>query len=408
MFAIGILFSLTTVIILPLVSAFWNYGYEHSKVLVFICAVIIYLPLELLRKRNPVSSLNLLHIFAGIFVISLVLTSLTGVDFGTSLFGDHPYYQGIILYILLFSFSIIVSSLGLSRKIWVYMLSVAGTLVGLVALVQYLGIYAFGMSMPTYASRVISTFGQPNLYSGFILLTLPFSFNLAAKKGQLSTVFLLGSVISLLGIIVSASRISIFLAGIVSFFACFNWCKQTSKKLLIVCCLGVCVLILLLTPYFVRIVKLEFVEPQTNSWLIHNGPEKRVVIWPVLLEIISRRLQFGYGLDNIGTVFDDYKKEGITQTRLGIKNIRVDRAHNYSLDLVLFSGILGFLTWLMLVFQLYYRIEKGPFLSALVLYLLWSQFQIQSVVHLIFFWLLIGLFYKKNQAIDKGAVIELI
>ena len=119
----------------------------------------------------------------------------------------------------------------------------------------------------------------------------------------------------------------------------------------------------------------------------------------------------GYGLENISSAFSSYFGRFNVNTLNsasfhGLKNLVVDRSHNYTLDLLFFSGILGFLAWIVLVWQLFRKIKSKVLLASLIIYLVWIQLQIQSVVHLMYFWLLVGLIDQEDSwGLDEGGVI---
>ena len=146
-------------------------------------------------------------------------------------------------------------------------------------------------------------------------------------------------------------------------------------------------------------IQKEILEPSNREWLFHNAPEKRVIFWPVLLEQFSKRWIQGYGLENIDIAFDSYEKfhSARSPTYYHLKNLNIDRAHNYILDLLLFGGVLVFLPWVFLVWKMFER-AKGTFLLIpLVVYLIWIQFQIQGVSHLMYFWLIVGLIDQHSR-----------
>lgn len=87
----------------------------------------------------------------------------------------------------------------------------------------------------------------------------------------------------------------------------------------------------------------------------------------------------------------------INPVLISLKDLNIDRTHNYILDLLLFSGIFGVISYLMLVFLLLKKTKQRTLLVGLITYLIWVQFQNQSIVQLIYFWMLIGLVDSENN-----------
>ena len=154
----------------------------------------------------------------------------------------------------------------------------------------------------------------------------------------------------------------------------------------------------------------EFRDPynELNPDLTKVGVEKRYYFWPVLWELITEKPLTGYGLENIAPTFSNYfvtNKHILFEENLkikpylfGLKDLYLDRSHNFLLDLLMFSGILGLLGWLGLVVLLFKKLiqkvdgrRKNVLMVCLIIYLIWTAFQNQSVVHLIYFWLIAGL-----------------
>jgi len=54
---------------------------------------------------------------------------------------------------------------------------------------------------------------------------------------------------------------------------------------------------------------------------------------------------------------------------------------NYTLDLLMFSGGLGFISWLLLITIVLRKNIRPLLLAGFIIYLIWIQLQIQSIVH---------------------------
>ena len=210
-----------------------------------------------------------------------------------------------------------------------------------------------------------------------------------------------------MGIIVSFSFAAIGLLGALCLgflISRFGW---KLRLLLTVVSLLVIVGSFVSSWYFLTGVAWEELDkPPRYDWYYHEfpergfflwqskwseNPEKRLYIWPVVGELIFKRPFLGYGLENMA---GEVRSSSISW-RHGISNLWIDRSHNYILDLLFFGGIVGLYFWIVLVWAMLKK-AKGLILASLILYLIWIQFQNQSVVHIIYFWLLAGLIDRND------------
>lgn len=376
---------LLTVFLTPLLPATSFFGYEQIKVLFFIAGISLASIFWLKERKKEHGSL--ITLAGGIFIGILAITSITGIDPKISFLGFPPYFQGLILYAYLFLFFILVRNSKIKSDTWVKVLVASASVISFIAIRQWMEINLLGFSLPTYAGRVVSTFGQPNFYSGFILMVLPF---ILVRKWWWVSLLLI------LGILISQSRISIVLMfGLLVFwFVKKIWSKRGIFNLLIIVFVLIFALFVL-ENVWQEISRQELIQASDSQWLFQNSPEKRVFIYPITLNLIQKSPILGYGLENIRMSFSNFFKGVNFNTNnnpvyLSLKDVVVDRSHNYVLDLLLFSGILGLLGWLGVV-GLMLKKARGVMLISLILYLIWTAFQNQSIVHLMYFWLLAGL-----------------
>ena len=201
---------LLTVFLTPLLGAYKGLGYEHTKVLFFILSISLIAFIWMFKK--PQFKWTAISKASGVFILVLLLTSLTGIDPKISILGTQPYFQGLILYAYLFLFFLLVSASKIKFEHWVYVLVGSATIIGLLAIGEWIQINLLSYQLPTYAGRVVSSFGQPNFYSGFLLLTLPF-FNFLLKQKQKGFLVLLGFLITILAIILSESKAAFLVLG---------------------------------------------------------------------------------------------------------------------------------------------------------------------------------------------------
>lgn len=404
---------LLTVFLIPLLGANNNFGYEHIKVLFFILSISLIGFIWLIRK--PKLKWSSIKVASAVFVLALFAVSGLGIDLRGSFLGNNPYFQGWIVYAYLWLFSLMVSMLGVELRDWATALSISALLVSAIAIKQWIAIYFFSAVIPTYAGRVVSTFGQPNFYAGFLLLVLPFSYLLFKDQGKKLQLLGWGSgLISLVGILVSFSRSAILIALVLLILGLVDQLKIKIKLGLIV--FGIIFLSCLTALIFSSgIVENEISKPlqNNNPDLTQESVEKRVYIWPQAFKIALQKPLTGFGLENINQAFSKYfevikhlpyeEKLKISPVLINLKELNIDRSHNYLLDLLLFSGISGLLGWLGLVGVMFWKLiqnyhdrNNNVLFFSLIIYLIWVQFQNQSIVQLIYFWLLVGLIDRQS------------
>jgi len=394
---------LLTVFLTPLLGAYQGFGYEQIKVLFFIFSISLIGFIWIFGK--PKLEWNLIKLASFLFILTLFLSSGLGINFKSSFLGVEPYYQGLIVYAYLFVFSLIVSNLSINLKSYSVVLVGSGVVVALVALQDWFLKNIWGVEIPNYAGRVVSTFGQPNFYSGFLLLTLPFSYFLLKTQDKRMQFLGWGSgLISMLGILVSYSRSAIILALILLILALVDQLKI--KKMAVVILLIVVLASILSINFSSGFIWKEFLKPlQTqNPDLTQESVESRVYIWPQAVRVGLEKPLFGYGLENISFSFSNYFEKNkhpifeenlnISPVLISLKDLSLDRTHNYILDLFLFSGVFGVIAYLILIILLFKKVKQKTLLIGLITYLIWVQFQNQSLVHLLYFWFLVGVIDK--------------
>lgn len=391
---------LLTVFATPLVGSVWNLGFEEAKVLFFIttttAAGLIWVKSGLYKKNRW----GKIQILALIFIAVLGISSITGVDTKVSFFGRQPYFQGWILHAYLFLFFLMLVTIKIGFRWWAGILSFSASLVSFLAVYDWIMLHLLGADVPTYAGRVVASFGQPNFLAGFILLVLPFTYALLRSRNRLFIILsVLGILLEILAILASGSKIAagllvaLFLGGLVVSL------PAVTRKVMATVTALVILSSLFSSWYFSSgILWEELGKPWRPAWFAHefpdrgfflwqlrwsDHPEKRIYIWPVVGDLVFKRPILGYGLENLPVVFATSK---LAQFH-GIKDLGVDRSHNIILDLLFSSGVFGLLSWGLLAGFLFRKTKSAVLLAALFIYLVWVQVQNQSVVHLIYFWL---------------------
>ena len=382
-----IFLPLLTILLTPIIPAYFGYGYEHIKVLIFLTLAVLSAFLLAFSLRNL--RWTKIKIAAVIFLIILSITSVLGIHPLESLTGKPPYFQGLILYWMLFMFFLVISEINIKWQFFKMVIMVSSLLVSVFAISDFIFLNFLNIQIPNYAGRVVSTFGQPNLYSGFLLLSLPLIF----EKKRLS--YLAVFIISL-AIILSFSKAAIaLLAGFGLWFLVRQF-KQKGLAIYLLVVFSINLLVFSLENSSGMIWN-EIIRPLSIGKTDTQTVEKRAHILPVMFELYSKSPVLGSGIDSINTLYAKknaaFSPETIVYSAVdfNLKNLTIDRSHSYFLDILIFSGVLGFLSYLYLIYILFKTPAPKSLKLFLVIYLIWTQFQVQSIAHLMLFWLVAGI-----------------
>lgn len=413
---------LLTIFLIPLFQPVFGFGYEQIKVFVFLVLTsvvgLLWIKDHLRQPKLYRFQYSEIRLSAIIFLLVLFISSLKSDDPISSLIGKQPYYQGFILYAYLLLFGIFVSIYQVSFVNISKTLTAASFFVALFA-IKDLVLYKFlNQTIALYSDRIISTFGQPNFYAGFLLICLPFIFYLTSRPGnvRLNSWKLFGAItllLSILSIGISQSRSALVLAFLSVYMTIIGYINYKAKISLVI--IGILVFSGALYFSFIKssgLIYREYIQPTVDSeWLIHNSPEKRVLIWPITTILIQERPVLGYGLSGMEDAWTKYFRQfnpeigQMSALNFTLKDLYINSSHNYLLDLLIFSGILGLFGWLTLVGTALKALfplnpTRYTILMALLLYILFVQLQNQSLVHLLLFWILIGLIDNPTQKVN--------
>jgi O-antigen ligase len=401
------LLVLTMLFLMPLLPAFLGQGYEQIKVLFFLSGGSLISAIWIIASFTNPNRFTIKNTALNIgflaFLSALVLTSVFGIDLTSSLLGNPPYFQGIIVYLYCYLLFLIVSTVPIKMKAFYWVWIFSSLIVTFLAFYQWILLHIFHFDIPTYSGRVVSTFGQPSLFSGYLLFTLPLIISLIKQSSSLEKKLLIFAfIINILGIVSSQSRGALLLAGGLLFF----WIWSSFKHRLIKIFMIISLIIVVSMGIFstVRgdgILNQEIIKPLTGTRVGEEGQERRVYIWIFITDLIQKKPILGYGLDNLKQVFPTALQEMNPKPAFyfTVKDLTVDRAHNYILDLLISGGLLVFFSWMSLLFLLVANAKNKWELMFLVILFIYLQFQIQSIVHLIFFYTIAGLINRSEKNI---------
>jgi O-antigen ligase len=378
------------VLILPLFfyPGVW-FAFEPPKVVFFQLMVLVSFLVWCLGKKKNVFKKNTdLKLILFIWFLVIFLTSILGFSFKRSFWGSEFRLFGILTFLELVVFALLVGGISeekKNREKIIFFLTAGSFLVGLGAVYQMV-LMALGKDVLTYAGRVMGSLGQPNWLGGYQAAVLPFVFwEIKRNKGLGRIFFSLVATVLLVSIILSFSRSALFSLSLMAFLGVILWQVREGKNI----ALSLLPLLMCLFLFLILNKSRVFVNA---SFL-----EDRFSIWKAAGEAVLKRPFLGHGMDNIDKVIS-----GIYFLRLrGVHTHYIDRAHNLFLDIWLFSGVGGLLSFL-IVLRIFFGktikffLKKGDFLVfCLILstigFLIFSQIETLSIAHLMVFFLNLGL-----------------
>lgn len=351
-------------ILLPIVNyPFVPQGYEIAK---FIFWEIWWVGLVSLiiigNKYAKLLSFDKTNIKLGwLFIIILGVTAIAGGEI--SILGSVFRKQGWIFFFQLWVFYLVM------RKI--DKISIKKSLYGLRYGILFTVIVSFIQLFSGWA-RTGSTFGEPNSFGGYLAISIP----LIIDKYY----WWLG-IWAAVGILLAQSRSAIvsILAG--GGFMIFRL-KQKINKILF----GLIISSLFWgTVYLFSLGNLRV-----------SSVDNRFQIWQLAIRAILANPILGYGADNIQGVLNKF----ITPDNLGSSGLVIDRSHFLLLDIWLWSGILGVLSFAgWIVYSIWFNIndkEKTSLIAAILIFLVFTAFNPPSITMWVLFYFAMAILDNHN------------
>lgn len=321
-------------------------------------------------------------LFMGLYIvmICMLLSSLLGIDTSNNLVDLLKFFYRfvLILFILLYFYQ----QQFFSRKFLVAVLIATLTLYALDGFYQYFATYDLlfnktieggGLTGPTLSRNVFGLIVA--IYATILfhaIWTHPAKKYFYLEQSILLSLFLL----SLFLLFHSLSRASwLAFATFISLYILAN-AKQiflSKKSILFLGLIGVSIF----TIFYFNPLLID-----RSQTLLHGNDAGRFEIWKETLTLIQQSLWFGYGINS---------------SLVLLKNTVANRVHNMPLEIALYLGIFGLISYIFLlgtVYKIIYGIKRYYYAFFLTAYLVSLQFDgslVNSKLHLSYFILLLFL-----------------
>jgi len=289
--------------------------------------------------------------------------------------------------------------------------SVIGTIIGGYAFLQFCGFdFAVWQEAQLY-SRAISTLGQPNFLGSFLLLTLPLTayYFISSSSFRAKAAAFVLAAIQAAGLVVSGSRSAwlALLAVIAGVIAVSCWRRWRYRVLYFVLAISA----VFFTALYV------FMPGRINTLLDFNGGSLalRRSFYQASIGAIAERPWLGIGLENGGESLVKYYQPdwGVFMKIDGY----TDKVHNSAADVLVQTGVVGFIFWLALYFYfarqcwLLWKQPAGKNFAlmaaaALAAYSISLLFGLADVAGVFYFWLIASFVTAGNLCLRKLNIIE--
>lgn len=301
---------------------------------------IIFIAYVLLAISNPRyrPRFSALTISVTVFLAIIILTSFTGVDLQKSFWSVFERMTGILTFLHLYAFFIVLSSVFKEKKYWERILT-ASICVGML-------ICFYTLTATENATRGGGTLGNTSFFSAYILFDIFFTLILLVTKSGLWRI-LYGIALLIFTFALFSNpeptqgAIAAFLGGlfILGFgyllFHLFSSQNKNFKKMAFA-------LIILLILGTLLVLQLDFFKTKISDILQSGSIQSRMIVWQIGWDGWKERLLLGWGQENFNIPFAKYFIPELPLTQ----DIWYDRVHNIILDTGVTSGILGLLSYL--------------------------------------------------------------
>jgi len=412
-------FYLALFLITPLLFTSFNSElFELPKMYFVYLLTIIITTLHLtnwIRGKISLFQKTFLDIPLILFLISQIICTINSIDIHTSVFGYYSRLNGgllsIVSYLLLYWILIPYLDDKFKSKIINFSLFSA-LLVSVFGVLEHFGIDK-NIWIQDVQSRVFSTLGQPNWLAAYIAILLPFSIHKFLNStnfiNKFYSLFLVSSFYLCLlftksksGIL--ASLISIFILLLINFFQ-KKYFKKNIFIFLIIGILSISITNPIKDFIFPKKLDIRNSTLEINNLNITPSGDIRKIVWQGSLDLFKKFPIFGTGVETFA--YSYYWTRPIEHNLTSEWDFLYNKAHNEYLNFLATTGLVGFITYLILIIAVLLHLIKNPvILTSYLTILITNAAGFSVVVTSLFFFLLPALLSTpQNKNLKKHKVL---
>lgn len=410
-------------LLMPFVMAPVLYTFVFDKIIFFQIIIELLIPIWVVlilinSKYRP--QLNFLTSAILIFFSALFLAALFGIDFSKSFWGYDERMNGIFTLLHFLAFYLILSSFfkkEFYRKFILFFSLGVSFLMSLLAFLEHF-YKPFEVFLGS-GGRAASLTGNPIFLASYLLFHFFLALFIFAKKTDWRGRIIFGGIsfVNLMALFLTETRgalLALFF-GIFIIFAKYIFFSENKKSKIIAI-----VLFLFLITFFIftnlykdnalikSIPGFNRLNQISTEGLISGTGETRLLIWNVAINGWKERSFFGWGPENFDIVYDKfYNPQSLNYSWYETWG---DKAHNLPLEILATSGLIGFISYLLIFVAIFSSIFKIKDKHRIILsglfaaYFFQNLFAFDSSCSLLMFFLLMA--YVSSRMPEKALKIK--
>lgn len=299
------------------------------------------------RPRWSVS-LGLLTTFIGIMVVS----SLGGVDWHRSFWSSIERGEGILTWLHLLAFFIILNGIYKTKKDWLKLFKIV-IIAGWIQSIYVFGqAFEWSFALKTYGARIGGSIGNASFLASYLIFIIFIAAYLYSQSSSLKARLAYFAIILIdIFLVWRTETRGAILALILGFLLILIFNIVLSRKKLLKAAAVIILLVLIGTIALVYINKDDpFVQAQptlnrlANISLTDITAQNRFIVWGTGWQAFLERPLLGWGWENFNAAFNQNFNPAIARD-VGSQPW-YDRAHNVIVEVAVATGILGLLAYL--------------------------------------------------------------
>jgi len=411
-------FYITLFLITPLLFTSFNSElFELPKMYFVYLLTIIIVTLHLInwiKGKVNLFQKTFLDLPLILFLISQIICTISSIDIHTSIFGYYSRLNGGLLsifsYLLLYWILIPYLDDKFKSKIINFSL-ISAFLISAFGILEHFGIDK-NIWVQDVQSRVFSTLGQPNWLAAYLAILLPFSLKkfLESKRltHKLYFLFLTSSFYLCLLFTKSKSGILAAVISIAIFFVIYFFQSHQFKKTIPLFLIFITFSLFINNPIkdIISPKKLDIKNStlEANNLNITPSEDIRKIVWKGSLDLFKKFPIFGTGVETFA--YSYYWTRPVEHNLTSEWDFLYNKAHNEYLNFLATTGLVGFVTYLILIIVVLIHLIKNPvILTSFLTILITNAAGFSVVITSLFFFLLPALLSTSQNKNPKNRKI---